>query len=61
LWRCSARLRPLERRSSRRADRSPRIAYVVDGDTVDLTNGARVRFVQIDTPEVYNSPECHGK
>jgi endonuclease YncB( thermonuclease family) len=38
-----------------------RIAYVVDGDTVDLTNGARIRLVQIDTPEVYNSPECYGE
>jgi len=37
------------------------IAYVVDGDTVDLTSGARVRLVQIDTPEVYNSPECYGE
>ena len=33
-----------------------RIARVVDGDTVDLTNGAKVRLVQIDTPEVYFSP-----
>jgi len=38
-----------------------RIAYVVDGDTVGLTNGQRVRFVQIDTPEVYNSLECYGE
>jgi endonuclease YncB( thermonuclease family) len=38
-----------------------RIAYVVDGDTVDLTNGVRVRLVQIDTPEVYYSPECYGE
>jgi endonuclease YncB( thermonuclease family) len=38
-----------------------RIAYVVDGDTVALTNGARVRLVQIDTPEVYSSPECYGE
>ena len=38
-----------------------RIAYVVDGDTVDLTNGQRVRLVQIDTPEVYDSPECYGE
>ena len=37
-----------------------RIAYVVDGDTVQLTNGRRVRLVQIDTPEVYNSSECYG-
>jgi micrococcal nuclease len=38
-----------------------RIAYVVDGDTVDLAGGARVRLVQIDTPEVYNVPECYGE
>jgi endonuclease YncB( thermonuclease family) len=38
-----------------------RIARVVDGDTVNLTNGARVRLVQIDTPEVYYSPECYGE
>jgi len=38
-----------------------RIARVVDGDTVDLTNGARVRLVQIDTPEVYSEPECYGE
>jgi micrococcal nuclease len=38
-----------------------RIGYVIDGDTVDLANGERVRLVQIDTPEVYNSPECFGQ
>jgi micrococcal nuclease len=38
-----------------------RIDHVADGDTVDLTTGARVRLVQIDTPEVYFSPECDGK
>ena len=38
-----------------------RIAHVSDGDTVTLTSGYRVRFVQIDTPEVYFSPECYGR
>jgi micrococcal nuclease len=38
-----------------------RIEYVIDGDTVALTNGRHVRLVQIDTPEVYFSPECYGK
>ena len=38
-----------------------RIARVVDGDTVDLTNGAKVRLVQIDTPEVYFGLECWGR
>jgi endonuclease YncB( thermonuclease family) len=37
-----------------------RIDHVADGDTVDLTNGARVRLVQIDTPEVYFQTECYG-
>src|SRR5215831_174976 len=38
-----------------------RIDHVADGDTVDLTNDAKVRLVQIDTPEVYFSPECYGR
>jgi endonuclease YncB( thermonuclease family) len=37
-----------------------RIDHVADGDTVDLTNGAKVRLVQIDTPEVYFGVECYG-
>jgi endonuclease YncB( thermonuclease family) len=35
-----------------------RVDHVVDGDTIDLTDGARVRLVQIDTPELYIAPEC---
>jgi micrococcal nuclease len=38
-----------------------RIDHVVDGDTVDLRNGAKVRLVQIDTPEVYFTSECYGR
>jgi micrococcal nuclease len=38
-----------------------RIDHVADGDTVTLTNGERVRFVQIDTPEVYFGAECYGR
>jgi micrococcal nuclease len=38
-----------------------RIDHVADGDTVDLTNGQRVRLVQIDTPEVYFGTECYGE
>jgi endonuclease YncB( thermonuclease family) len=44
-----------------RGGTSARIEYVIDGDTVQLTNGRRVRLVQIDTPEVFNSPECYGR
>jgi endonuclease YncB( thermonuclease family) len=38
-----------------------RIDHVADGDTVTLTNGARVRLVQIDTPEVFFGVECYGR
>ena len=38
-----------------------RIDHVVDGDTVALRNGQRVRLVQIDTPEVYLGSECYGR
>jgi endonuclease YncB( thermonuclease family) len=37
----------------------PRIARVIDGDTVELESGARVRLVQIDTPEL--GSECFGQ
>ena len=35
------------------------VAYVNDGDTLTLTGGAKVRLVQIDTPELYE--DCYGK
>jgi endonuclease YncB( thermonuclease family) len=38
-----------------------RIDHVVDGDTVALRDGWRVRLVQIDTPEVYFGAECYGR
>ena len=38
-----------------------RVDHVVDGDTIALQNGARVRLVQIDTPEVYFQRECYGR
>jgi micrococcal nuclease len=37
-----------------------RVDHVADGDTITLTNGQRVRLVQIDTPEVYSDTECYG-
>jgi endonuclease YncB( thermonuclease family) len=38
-----------------------RIDRVTDGDTVVLSNGRRVRLVQIDTPEVSFGVECYGR
>ena len=34
------------------------VARVIDGDTVELVDGRRVRLVQIDTPE--KGTECYG-
>jgi endonuclease YncB( thermonuclease family) len=35
------------------------VARVIDGDTLDLENGERIRLVQIDAPEAKG--ECYGK
>jgi endonuclease YncB( thermonuclease family) len=37
-----------------------RVERVIDGDTIEVRNGERVRLVQIDTPEVYFGTECYG-
>jgi micrococcal nuclease len=36
------------------------VAYVYDGDTIRLTDGRRVRLLQIDTPEL-GSGECYSR
>ena len=38
--------------------RSAVVARVIDGDTIELVGGQRVRLVQIDTPEKH--VECYG-
>ncbi len=37
-----------------------RVARVIDGDTIDLASGARVRLLQIDTPEP-GTGECYSR
>ena len=39
--------------------RTVRVAEVLDGDTIRLASGVRVRLVQIDAPE--SSGECYGE
>ena len=39
---------------------SATVSHVVDGDTLALRDGARVRLVQIDTPEV-GTGECYSR
>ena len=35
------------------------VSRVVDGDTITMSNGEKVRLIQIDTPEL-TSKECYG-
>lgn len=36
------------------------VARVVDGDTIELETGERVRYLMIDTPESTTETECFG-
>lgn len=36
------------------------VARVIDGDTVELESGERVRYLLVDTPENTSSVECFG-
>lgn len=36
------------------------VAEVIDGDTVELDSGERVRYLLVDTPENTSSVECFG-
>ncbi|MFX0202946.1 MAG: hypothetical protein ACFFCW_43135, partial [Candidatus Hodarchaeota archaeon] len=35
------------------------VKCIVDGDTLLLTNGERIRLVSVDTPEVHESKKHH--
>jgi micrococcal nuclease len=36
------------------------VAQVIDGDTIELESGERVRYLMIDTPESTTETECFG-
>lgn len=36
------------------------VTRVIDGDTIAIDTGQRVRYIGIDTPEVYPEPEAYG-
>lgn len=40
------------------ASESVRVAKVVDGDTVHLTDGRKVRLIGVNTPELYSKPKA---
>jgi len=37
------------------------VERVIDGDTVELDSGERVRYLMVDTPEVSGGVECYGE
>src|SRR5690606_31224693 len=36
------------------------VAAVIDGDTIELSTGERVRYLMIDAPELSGGAECYG-
>ena len=38
-----------------------RVVRVIDGDTIEIEGGERVRYIGIDTPEVYPDLEAFGR
>jgi micrococcal nuclease len=38
-----------------------KVKRVIDGDTVELENGEKLRYIGIDTPETHNADECYGE
>lgn len=36
------------------------VAHVIDGDTVELATGERIRYLLVDTPEVSGTVGCFG-
>lgn len=37
------------------------VGRVLDGDTIELESGEKIRYLMIDTPEVGNNLECYGE
>jgi micrococcal nuclease len=38
-----------------------RVLRVIDGDTIVVEGGERVRYLGVDAPETQGSPECYGR
>jgi micrococcal nuclease len=37
-----------------------KVTRVIDGDTIELEGGAKIRYLLVDTPEVSGAGECFG-
>ena len=40
---------------------SGHVARVVDGDTIELASGEKIRYLMVDTPESTTELECYGE
>lgn len=54
-------LRELDHRLETAASAEAVVRYVIDGDTVELEGGTRVRILLVDAPEATRSTECFGE
>lgn len=50
----------IERTIFRRPPQAALVSRVIDGDTIELSTGDKVRYIGIDTPENTTSRECFG-
>jgi micrococcal nuclease len=57
---CSAPVLPELPEADGGADRE-RVARVIDGDTIELSQSGRARLIGVDTPEVHGGVECYGR
>jgi micrococcal nuclease len=37
-----------------------KVVRVIDGDTIEIAGGAHVRYIGMDTPEIYSEVEFYG-
>lgn len=37
-----------------------KVTRVIDGDTIEIEGGQKIRYIGIDTPEITNPNECYG-
>lgn len=52
--------KPIEKQENKLTDGEYIVARVLDGDTIDLTNGVRIRYEGIDAPEKTESYGLDG-
>lgn len=41
-------------------DSEGKVTRVIDGDTIELESGVKIRYLLVDTPEVSGTPDCFG-